>query len=435
MDVPSINEHRWFIFIILLYLLLAAGYSLLMPIWEAPDEPAHYNLSLFLARLGHFPPLQQNYEADQPKTFYYLGAWVIRGLDILNPRLSDYFIPTEYTANMNIAVRRFDWNRENYRFLLGVYLLRWINIIFGALALWLTWKALCIITSGEPALRTATLALAAFTPQFLHIMSSVSNDPLGTLAGALLFYLAIVNAITNSNLLPLVSIPLAIILPLTTKLTAFPAGAVLLIAIGWRQFSRIKQKKQLVYLGLLVLSVPILLYFLFPGTVQADVYELQWRLFSFAPDAFTPTYLSFIFRQIVWTYWGKVGWLAVGLPPVIVILLTLLGAAGMILNGRNLIKTRSINPQFHLWIITWLTGLFSLAAVFKNGLSTMASQGRFLFPAIGALSLLMIGGWYLILPRRYQHLLPLIIMLLMLICNLGLWLFGIVPVYYQPFLG
>ena len=29
------------------------------------------------------------------------------------------------------------------------------------------------------------------TPQYLHIMSSVNNDALGTLAGALLFYLVV----------------------------------------------------------------------------------------------------------------------------------------------------------------------------------------------------------------------------------------------------
>ena len=78
---PQINERRWFVSILLLYLFFAMGYSLLMPLWEAPDEPAHYHLAWFFARFGNFPPLQQNYEADQPKSFYYLGAWVIQGLD------------------------------------------------------------------------------------------------------------------------------------------------------------------------------------------------------------------------------------------------------------------------------------------------------------------------------------------------------------------
>src|SRR5688500_2516433 len=70
-------------------------------------------------------------------------------------------------------------------------MLRWVNILFGALALWLNWKAYHVIAPGSPWLRITALALMALTPQYLHIMSSVNNDALGTVAGALLFYLAI----------------------------------------------------------------------------------------------------------------------------------------------------------------------------------------------------------------------------------------------------
>jgi hypothetical protein len=106
----------------------------------------------------------------------------------------------------------------------------------------------------------------------------------------------------------------------------------------------------------------------------------------------------------------------------------------MLLNVHNLIKTRSQNAQFHVWIVTWLIALFTIAAVTRNGLTTGATQGRFLFPAIGALSLLMVSGWHDMLPQRYKNYLPVIITVFMLSCNLILWLFGVIPVYYQPFL-
>ncbi len=50
-------------------------------------------------------------------------------------------------------------------------------------------------------MRIAALALAALTPQYMHIMSSVSNDALGALAGALLFYLTVRATTMRSNLL------------------------------------------------------------------------------------------------------------------------------------------------------------------------------------------------------------------------------------------
>ena len=429
------HERRWLVIIFLTYLLLAVGYSLLMPIWEAPDEPAHYHLAWYFERIGQYPTLLQNGEANQPRAYYYFAARVIHELDKINPRLSDYFLPYEYIYNIRVPVRRFDWNDGNYRFLLGVYLLRWINIILGALALWLMWLALRFIVPDKPYLRIAALALAALTPQFDHTMSSVSNDPLGTLAGALLIYLAIRLVVKGSQPLALLSIPLAIILPLNTKLTVVPISAALLVAIGWQELARLRSKKHMLFLGLTVLSVPIILFLLFPTQAQKALTDLQWRLTGQRPDSFKVSYLAFIFAQIVWTYWGRVGWLAVGMHPIIIVILTVLGAAGALLNARYLKRTGSQHPQFKAWMMTWLIALLMLAAVFRNGLSTSASQGRFLFPAIGVLSLLMVSGWYERAPERIQRHLPLIVFVMMLLCNLVLWTFGVIPDYYQPFLG
>jgi hypothetical protein len=46
----------------------------------------------------------------------------------------------------------------------------------------------------------------------------------------------------------------------------------------------------------------------------------------------------------------------------------------------------------------------------------------------------MVAGWHDILPERFQHYLPAFIVLLFFCCNMILWLTGILPVYYQPFL-
>jgi hypothetical protein len=92
------------------------------------------------------------------------------------------------------------------------------------------------------------------------------------------------------------------------------------------------------------------------------------------------------------------------------------------------------NPQFKLWITTWLIASFTILAVFRNGLTTFATQGRLLFPAMGALSLLMVAGWHDVLPERVQRYLPAFIILFFFSCNMILWLAGILPVYYQPFL-
>ncbi|MBC7878766.1 MAG: hypothetical protein H7Y59_16470 [Anaerolineales bacterium] len=432
--MDALTERRWLALIFSLYFFLAVGYSLLMPIWEAPDEPAHYHIVWYLARKDRFPTLEHNYEMNQPKAFYYLGSWVVRGLDKIDTHLSDYVMPHEYKDNIRTPIRRFDWTSDNYRFLLGVYALRWMNILFGAGALLLNWKAFQLIAPQKPTLRIASLTLAALIPQYLHIMSSVSNDALGTLAGALLFYLTVRMISTRSNLLSFILIPLAIILPLTTKLTVLPVSAALFMIIGWTWFYRMPQKRWLVYSGLAVLFFVGIIYFIFPETIKTALGEVTWRLFSLRKSGITSDYLRLITDQIISTYWGKVGWIAVSLPAFVIILLTSFGLIGIIMNALHLIRTKSQDPQFHTWIATWLIALATIAAVARNGLTTGATQGRFLFPAIGALSILMVSGWHDTLPQRLQDRLPLIIVIFMLACNIGLWLFGVVPVYYQPFL-
>ena len=430
----GVNERRWLRVIFCLYFLLAVGYSLLMPIWEAPDEGAHFHLAWYLARKDRYDTEEKNYEARQPRAYYYFGSVIIRALDKINPDFSDYTYPHEFKYNIRIPERRFDWNAENYRFLLGVYMLRWVNILFGALALWLNWKAFQVLAPDSPWLRIAALALMALTPQYLHIMSSVNNDTFGTVAGALLFYLAIRVLKEPANWQALLTIILAIILPLTTKLTVLPVSAAVLLIIAVKWFFSFRGKRWLIISGLVILVCLGLLYVFFPETLQTASSEITWRLLGLRKKGVDLEYLKTISNQILQTYWGKVGWLAVGLPAWIVNSLTALGFVGAGIHIYKLIKLKTKEPQLMLWGATILIALFTILAVARNGLTTGATQGRLLFPAIGSLSILMVSGWHDVLPEKYQRTLPLIVIALMFLLTTGLWLFGIVPVYFQPFL-
>jgi len=429
-----VSERRWLVLIFSLYFLLAAGYSLLMPIWEAPDEPAHYHVAWYFAQNDKFPKEEHNYETVQPHAYYFLSSYVIRALEEIEPRYTNYFAPKEYKFNIRVPERRFDWNDSNYRFMLGVYALRWINILFGALALWTGWKAFNLIVPDKPTLQLAALALAALTPQYLHIMSSVSNDALGTLAGAFLFYLAICVIKGQSNLFAIAAIILAVVLPLVTKLTVLPVSAALLVIVAGKWFFGLRQKRWLVIAGLVFLFSVGILYFFFPEAIEWTQKEISWRLFGLRKRGVDFDYIKTITSQIVWTYWGKVGWIAVGLSWWVVGLLTAFGLFGIAVQIRNLIKARTNHPRFNYWMATIIIALFTVLAVARNGLTTGATQGRFLFPAIGALSLLMVSGWHDALPEKIRQRLPLVIVILMFTLNIGLWLFGIIPVYYQPFL-
>jgi len=429
-----VNERRWLILVFALYFLLAIGYSLLMPPWEAPDEPAHYHLAWHLNHYNRYPSQETNYESHQPRVYYYLSSQIIRTLSKVDPELTRYRRPKEFVFNIRKPAPRFEWNDNTYRFLWGMYVLRWINILFGGMALWLNWKAFKLIAPEKTSLWLAALALAALTPQYLHIMASVNNDAIATLAGALLFYLTIRSANETSQLFSLLSIILAVLLPFLTKLSMLPVSAAVLLIIASNWIFRSTGKRWLVISLLLFLATMTMLYFLFSEIAQTAVSEIKWRLWSFRENAFTEKHIKFITEQILATYWGKVGWLAVGLPTWIINSLTALGLIGMALHVYGLIKNRGTDQRLILWLAVWLIATFAILAVFRNGLTTRATQGRLLFPAMGALSLLMSAGWYEILPPKVQRYFPVLIVLLFLLCNAILWLTGVIPIYYQPFL-
>lgn len=427
-----VSERRWLILIFVLYVLLGAGYSLLMPLWEAPDEPAHYQLAWHFTTYGRYPSQELNYEAHQPPTFYYLEATILRALNAIDPELTRYRRPKEYPFTIRKPERRFEWTDANYVFLWGAYVMRWVNLTFGGIALWLNWKTFKQIAPSSLAL--AALALVALMPQYLHIMSSINNDALGTLAGALLFYLAIRFLKEPSPWFSFVLIVLAFLLPLFTKLTVLPVSAAILLLLAWTWLFGFPQKRWLVYSGALLLLSAGVFYMLFPETVRGAWTEIEWRLFSLRKNALTSKYIRDISSQILWTYWGKVGWLAVGLPFRVIQLLTVLGVTGMLLQIYTLIKSGRRGASLSLWVATWAIALFTLLAVSRNGLTTFATQGRLLFPAVGALSLLMVAGWHDAIPPGAQPYLPLLVISLFVAGNVFLWITGVIPIYYQPFL-
>jgi hypothetical protein len=54
-----------------------------------------------------------------------------------------------------------------------------------------------------------------------------------------------------------------------------------------------------------------------------------------------------------------------------------------------------------------------------------ATQCSLVFPAIGAISILMVSGWHDVLPERYKQKLPLLVITLMVMFTIALWVFGI----------
>ena len=188
----------------------------------------------------------------------------------------------------------------------------------------------------------------------------------------------------------------------------------------------------------LAVSLPLLVLLFAAGIIllaTAEIIDRRWhppteyiRKFAhigagaiafFAPVFFSthlPVFVLAIMFSVALLAGRRLGWLA-SLP--------LLRPAHP---GRAVLGSR---PG---WTLVWIAVALSLLVVAKNSLATPQYQGRFLFPSIGALSLLATAGWMRLLSPRVTRFLPQLTLGLMIGLNLFTWFSGLIPTYYQPFL-
>lgn len=181
--------------ILLLYLLLAVGYSLLNPLFEAPDEHWHYFTAQYIADNRRLPFVADDYdewlsqEAAQPPLYYVAGALLIapintsdvpiaggRDLLWLNPfaAIGDASVQANINRFVHTPAEQWPWQG----FALAAHTLRLFSILLGLGTL------LCIYGSGrlvwpaQPERALLATAVVAFLPQFLFLHSAITNDAL-----------------------------------------------------------------------------------------------------------------------------------------------------------------------------------------------------------------------------------------------------------------
>ena len=177
---------------------LATLYNLSLPAFEAPDEASHFYYAGTLLRTGALPEpvsgasgdfrAQALHEAFQPPLYYALVAVAIAPFDLteldafVNRQNGDWYdLP-------GVANLYSHWPDEAVRFpgpLAALRVARLVSTLLGALTLI---GVIAIAGALLPGQRWTALlagALLAFTPKFLHMSASVSNDIAVTCAATL----------------------------------------------------------------------------------------------------------------------------------------------------------------------------------------------------------------------------------------------------------
>jgi hypothetical protein len=486
--VPSelVRQHRAIALILTGFLVLGTVYSVVTPLFEASDELWHYPFVKHLADGGGLPvqdprieqPWRQ--EGSQPPLYYALGALATFWVDTsdfaevrwLNPH-ADIGVETA-DGNLNMVVHS---ELESFPYrgtALAVHIVRFLSVLMGAGTVLCTYLIALQVFPEQRTLAAGAAAFNAFVPMFLFISGSVNNDNLTILLCSLtlLILVRLMRGSRPPSQIPNTQYPipnwssvvghsslLGLVIGLGALSKASALGLLPLTALGlalsaWQRRAESVSHRITWFFGsfitVLVVSFAVAgWWYLRNWFLYRDPLGLNTFVAIVGPRLHQPTLRQLLGEGegFVKAFWGLFGGVNVAMEPAVywtLNALAILGLAGlMIALGRNLFSrftshvprddSSPMTCTSLLILLTWPIILF--LALIRWTTMTKASQGRLMFPAISAISVLLALGWSQWVPRRYEKWLLGIVGGLMFVLAAMAPFRHIAPAYAKPVLS
>ena len=457
--------------ILLLFVALGLAYSVINPLHEATDELRHYRFVRYIATY-HTLPVQGEgacrFQSHHPPLFYLLGAlatgWIETGRDVCHTPPENPFWAYRYAdvgvdnKNMYLhgADEAFPWTGEA----LAAHIIRSLNVLIGAGTVWLTWAAGRTIWPRRRALAAGSAAFVAFNPMFLYMSGAINNDVIAAFSGAAVLLACLRLLRDPDGLRWQWGLILGAVygLALMSKFNMVVVALLIALAatcVAWRQ----RHWRQWFVVGFLTIVVAAAIagwwfvrnQLLYGEPTGLRVLAELWGARD--PAASLPIALSEL--PYAWTtLWARFGFGQIPLPEPFydalrwIVRGSLLGLFIPLLRGRREAPPR--DPPIGLIAFLAINALLAFAVLFNYMLvSPAGAMGRFFFPGLPALSLLIFYGlsrWASLLhplrrrlPTPKKEVGPSITGALAIIANGAMILFSVValfgylaPAYARP---
>ena len=452
---------------LLVYLGLAGAYFVIVPIFEGPDEWTHTGHVKYIAAGNGLPvmlPGRGIWGGQQPPLYYAIGAALVQPFSLdgvqdyednrRNPHASlGYALdPGNKNNYLHSPAESFPWRGLS----LTVHLLRLYSMGYGLIALIFTYlTAFELGRSGWPEVEARCFAaaaaiLVAAQPMFAFITASVANEPANIAMSAVGLWLAQRYVLRGPAQSWHRAAALGVTLGLISlaKMTGLAFGlvaviAILLTAIAARKrpgAARLLWRDGLIIGGLFGLVGGWWYwrnYQLYGDFFQQGLYKIY---FGVDPQPLSLSRFWYILTRGEVSFWATFGWLNIAAPEwvysfyriisrvgVFGVLIALLLALAAKLRPTNK-PTTDFPPALILHLVFPVTLAFSLTRLVAT---EGGMQGRQLLPALGAIVIVMVWGWWQLVAPRLR--LPVLTALLAGWLALAVWLpLGVVAPAYIP---
>jgi hypothetical protein len=398
--------------ILLAFVMLAAWYSLTIPLGEAPDEVPHFTYVRYLAQHGRLPTTTEEHEAFQPPLYYSLGAvlslWMKDEPDApFAVRANAYYDATDPRAPKNVLLHTADESWPYRGWALAWHLVRLLSIALGAVAVWAVFQLGRVLFPQEPAIPLTMAAVTAFTPQFLFMSAVVNNDNAATTFSALvLWQVAALLHDTEHSAIWKRSVLLGLLLGLgllskANLIALLPiVGLAILVATVRRQAANGKRR-------LLLAAGSFLLAFGLAALICGWYFVRNWTLFgdpigwaftlqvsALREGPLTPDVLAWLFKGVFCSFW--LGWIGIQFDEWIYWIIGALCLAGLVGFVLWLVRRWRVLGRGTRWTLA-LLGLhatITLGSLLQWTATVLGTdQGRLIYPTLPTVMLALVAGW------------------------------------------
>lgn len=441
--------------LLLAFILLGAAYSIANPLHEATDELRHYRFVRTLVIHGALPIQGQEpcrSQSHHPPLFYVLGAlvtgWVQADHDLCDTPPQNPFYAYRYwevgvdnkTQYLHGADEAFPWHGDA----LAAHLIRFLNVLIGAGTVWVTWAIGQTIWPRRPGMALGGAAFVAFNPMFLYMAGAINNDVIAAFSGGLVL-LACVRLLHDPRGLSRrwgVWLGAAYGLALMSKFSLAAAGLLIGLTVTWVAWRR-RQWRLWWQVAVISLGVTQLLagwWFLRNQLLYGDPTGFReltelWGV----RDPRQSFALAVLELPNAWSsLWGRFGFGQIPLPEVVYTSLRWLVGLGLAGAAWGAVRRKG---QDAVWVgLLGLDVVLFFLVLFNYMLvSPAGAMGRFFFPGMPALSLLIFYGLHTLLSLAAPRWDTRIDTPLALTANLGMLLLSLValvgyliPAYARP---
>ncbi len=448
--------------ILVLFIVLGAAYALTTPTLEAPDEIYHYDYIRNLVNQGRPPVLEEGegrgFGHHAPLYYAYgalvsfwvgdsdLSAWVER----YNPFFG-YHYGEVGRDNKNLYLHPAEDAFGESDTWLGVRVVRLASTVLGAITVWATYRTSQEVFPHRSEMAVGAAGLSAFIPQFLFISGAINDDNGAALFGALALWAMMRILRKGPTWRRSLALGLAIGLGWLSKLTivALVPTAGLALALAVRRDPRWSKHLRAGAITFGVVALLILPWLIRQTVLYGDPTgtsrEMKvWGLRE-KPPALTDLGPDFYWLRT--SFWGRLGHNQIPLAGWIYRLLdivTVLAVLGLIhLVATHLLSTQRANrgaawdllysTRGSQFLVLTAAPLLALGPmVVRRFLRPMPNFGRYLFPVLPAIALLMFTGLSRWLPRRYHTHLALGVSSAMLTLGIAALTCFLAPAYAHP---